>query len=320
MGGNVSRPGCMFRYERVRINFIRLLCTEVDGYSAIKDSKRALEADSASIQKWERHAKLERMRGKYAEASKIYKMSISMNLRSVEMPSLIADAVEFFWLQTDPTQAKELLCTFLDIQGDISGLNLLRARRALEAKISQYTVADRQWNACLRVQFFVELASSNIEEAALILEKYLEGIRDSLESHESMITWLCVTLYEIAQLRGSMVPPSLVTSKVTSALKQYPQNTILLGLFLECERGFGIWGNVRKLLDAGWPPLGSEKIINKSLTKFCWDIWAEGWGYGPWDTERVRSKLEWATTVSRFVNFDFVAALLTRFAVLKIQC
>ncbi|PVG04525.1 DUF1740-domain-containing protein [Serendipita vermifera] len=274
------------------------LSASSDMKGTIKDSKQALEADSASIAKWERHAKLERMRGKYPEASKIYKMTISMNAQSINMPSLIADAVEFFWLQSDPTQAKELLFAFLGIQGDLSGLNLLRARRTLEAKASQYFSSTKQRDACLRIRFFVELVSSNIEEASLVLEKHLEDMQDGPGLHESITTWLCVTLYEIAQLRGSMVPRSTVAGRVASAVTQYPHNTILLGLFLECERGFGIWGNVRKMLDSGWPLAGSEKVINKSLMSLCWDIWAEGWGYGPWDMERVRSRLEWATTTS----------------------
>ncbi|KAG8811404.1 hypothetical protein FRC17_002464, partial [Serendipita sp. 399] len=92
----------------------------------------------------------------------------------------------------------------------------------------------------------------------------------------------------LAQLRGTIVPPALLTESVTEAVKLYPDNTILLSLFLECERGQGIWGRVRTLLD-DTNPLGSS---SRSLSRLAWEIWAEGQGYGPWEIERVRNKLE----------------------------
>jgi hypothetical protein len=95
-----------------------------------------------------------------------------------------------------------------------------------------------------------------------------------------------------------MVPPSVVSERVNMALVDYNSNTVLLGLFLECERGLGIWGRVRSLLDDN-SSIGSAMLAPKGLRRIAWEIWAEGWGYGRWEPERVRIKFERSLAAKR---------------------
>jgi len=237
-------------------------------------------------------------------------MSLSIDPQSSELPLLVADGVEFFWLRDEQLQAQTLLTNYLGIQGVLSSLNLLRARKDLDARMSHYKEADKQWEACLRLRFFVELASAKMEECISVIDSLLAGPHVSRQTHEAISMWLCLTIFSIARIPGSMTPPTLVRDRVSISLALYPRNTVLLGLFLECERGYGIWGRVRNLLDSGYQ---SDSIITgekPSLLRVAFDIWAENWGYGPWETERVRNKLENAVNTAGYVGSMLECSIL----------
>jgi len=265
--------------------------------SAIKTSKQRLETDRSSLHLWRNHARLERIRDKNAEAAKIYKLVMSLNPQSSEMPLLVADAVEFFWLNDDQTEARQTLSRFLDIQGAFTGLDLLRARKNLEGRATLNGSYSPQWEACTRIKFFLELCATNFQEAIAIIDSCIAELDKQLPSRESLTVWLCTTIFSIAQIAGSMVPPVVISGRINAALAEYSGNTILLGLFLECERGLGIWGRVRNLLDDS--SLGSATVVPKALMRVAWEVWAEAWGYGPWEHERVRMKLERVLSIKR---------------------
>lgn len=276
--------------------------SQLSAVRGIKDSKKSLEQRKNSVHLWRCHAKLERIRNKPSEAAKIYNMSLSIDPQSSELPLLVADGVEFFWLRDEQVQAQSLLTKYLGIQGVLSGLNLLRARKNLDARMSDYKEADKQWEAYIRLRFFVELASTKMEDCISVIDSLLARPHVTRQTHEVISMWLCLTIFSIARLPGSMTPPTLVRDRVSISLELYPHNTVFLGLFLECERGYGIWGRVRNLLDSRYQSdsaIGGDKI---SLLRVTWDIWAENWGYGPWETERVRNKLENAVNTAGYVD------------------
>ncbi len=73
-------------------------------------------------------------------------------------------------------------------------------------------------------------------------------------------------------------------------LRIYPSNTVILGFFLECEKGEGVWGRVRELLgEKALTPLGS-----KSLSRRVAEVWISGWEEDRWkgEVERVKASLE----------------------------
>lgn len=266
--------------------------------SAIKSSKQRLETDRSSLHLWKNHARLERIRGKNVEASKIYAMAIALDPQSSEMPPLVADAIEFFWLKDDRDEVQQILSRFLDIQGPFVGLNLLRARKNLDGRTSLYATETLQWEACIRIKFFLELCGTTIQGSIAIIDAAIFALDRQPSLCESLTIWLCATVYLISQISGSMVPPAVVSERVNMALVEYGSNTILLGLFLECERGLGIWGRVRTLLDDN-SSIGSAMLTPKRLKRIAWEIWAEDWGYGRWEPERVRMKFERSLVVKR---------------------
>jgi tetratricopeptide (TPR) repeat protein len=266
--------------------------------SAIKASKQRLETNRSSLHLWKTHARLERIRGKNAEASKIYTMAIALEPQSPEMSPLLADAVEFYWLKGDQNEANQILSRFLDIQGPFTGLNLLRARKNLDGKASLHSIDTLQWEALTRTRFFLELSATTIQETMPIIDACISTLDRQSPLRESLTMWLCTTIFSISQIPGSMVPPAIVSERVDAALVDYDRNTILLGLFLECERGLGIWGRVRNLLD-GHSSVGSMTLTSRGLRRIAWEIWAEDWGYGRWEPERVRMKFERALTAKR---------------------
>jgi hypothetical protein len=259
--------------------------------SAIKSSKQRLETDRSSLHLWRNHARLERIRGKNTEASKIYAMAIALDPQSPEMPSLVADALEFFWLRDDRSEAQQMLSRFLDIQGPLTRLNLLRARKNLDGRASLYATESLQWEACIRIKFFLELSGTTIQGSIATVDASIFALDRQRPLRESLTVWLCATIFSISQISGSMVPPTVVSERINMALVDYGGNTILLGLFLECERGLGIWGRVRSLLD-DISSIGSAMLTPKGLKRIAWEIWAEDWGYGRWEPERVRMKFE----------------------------
>ena len=90
--------------------------------------------------------------------------------------------------------------------------------------------------------------------------------------------------------------PAILRNGVQKSVKVYPENTILLALFLESEKGQGVWGRVRSLLD--------EDLQENGITRMMWEVWGEGWEFGRWEPERVRAKLERAVSSERYVTHE----------------
>ncbi|KIM33854.1 hypothetical protein M408DRAFT_325432 [Serendipita vermifera MAFF 305830] len=279
------------KYALKREEMLGAFEAALDVKSALKASRQRLEANRSSLSLWKTHARLERIRNKHAEASKIYTMAVALDPQSPDMPQLVADAVEFFWLRDDREAAQDILLRFLDIQRPFSGLNLLRARKNLNGRGIANGAYNLLWEACTRIRFFLELSATTIQDAMTAFETYLEELDVHSPPHESLTVWLCSTLWSISRMQGSMIPPAVASKRIDAALAEYGNNTILLGLFLECERGLGIWGRVRDLLDDS---LSARSVTAKPkrLKRIAWEIWAEDWGYAPWEPERVRTKLE----------------------------
>lgn len=259
---------------------------------AIKESKQRLEQERGSVKLWRIHASLERYRGKRSETSKVYDMAVSIDPQSSSLPLLTADAVEYYWFSGEEPKGRQLLAQFLGVNPSLGGINLLRAKKELDSRVSMYEVFSSQWEACFRLRFFLELGSGTLQDALRIADLELSSVPAASSVHESLTTWLCLTLFNLAQSKGMIIPPAILAEHTSFAMKQYPNNTIILGLFLESERGQGIWGRVRGLLDETENP---TLILSQSISRIAWEVWAEGWSHGPWQSERVRAKLEKAT-------------------------
>jgi hypothetical protein len=77
---------------------------------------------------------------------------------------------------------------------------------------------------------------------------------------------------------------------------------LLVGMFLEAEKGQGVWGGVRGLLgETTADGLGKDKDVPRRVA----EVWVAGWERGRWEAEkeRTRSGLAAAVENERFVFF-----------------
>ena len=262
--------------------------------SALKLSKKLLETQRDSVELWGSHARLERLRGKFGEAQKIYTMALQLQTSGRE--ALLYDAAEFAWLQGNDASAVQLIASALGIEGIIEGVGLLRVKRAVHSQLDLQQVGSLEWGAWVKTRCLLELLTTSVDpvEHCLTLFDALVGdVPPSSPPHEAMTVACCVMLYHYSVTLKATVQPAILRDRVQKSLESYPENTILLALFLESEKGQGVWGRVRSLLDEDSPGVGISRVM--------WAVWAEGWEFGRWGPERVRARLEKAVSSERYV-------------------
>ena len=267
--------------------------------SALKLSKKLLETQRDSIELWSSRARLERLRGKFDEAQKIYTMTLQ--LRTSGHEALLYDAAEFAWLRGNNASAVQLIASALGIEGIIEGVGLLRVKRAVHSQLGLQQVGSLEWGAWVKTRCLLELLTTSVDpvEHCLTLFDALVGdLPPPSPPHEAMTVACCVMLYHHSITLKATVQPAVLRNRVQKSLIWYPENTILLALFLESEKGQGVWGRVRSLLDEDSQGVGISRVM--------WEVWAEGWEFGRWGPERVRARLEKAVSSERYVPHDVV--------------
>ena len=269
--------------------------------SALKLSKKLLETQRHSVELWSSRARLERLRGKFDEAQKIYTMALQLHTSGREA---LYDAAEFAWLRGNDTSAVQLIASALGIEGIIEGVGLLRVKRAVHSQLDLQQVGSLEWGAWVKTRCLLELLTTSVDpvEHCLTLFDALVGdVPPPSPPHEAMTVACCVMLYHYSVTLKATVQPAILRNRVQKSLESYPENTMLLALFLESEKGQGVWGRVRSLLD--------EDSQGMGLSRIMWEVWAEGWEIGRWEPERVRTRLEMAVSSERYVPHDVVQGL-----------
>jgi len=262
--------------------------------SALKLSKKLLETQKTSVELWSSHARLERLRGKFDEAQKIYAMSLQ--LQTSGRDALLYDAAEFAWLRGNNASAVRIIANALGIEGSVEGVGLLRVKRAVHSQLDLQQVGSLEWGAWVRTRCLLELLTTSVDpvEHCLSLFDALVGdVPPPSPPHEAMTVACCVMLYHYSVTLKATMQPAILRDRVQKSLELYPENTVLLALFLESEKGQGMWGRVRSLLDEDSQGVGMSRVM--------WGIWAEGWEFGRWEPERVRTRLEKAVSSERCV-------------------
>jgi tetratricopeptide (TPR) repeat protein len=263
--------------------------------SALKLSKKLLETQRNSVELWGSHARLERLRSKFDEAQKVYTMALQLPTNS--RGALLYDAAEFAWLRGNNASAAQIVARALGVEGSIEGVGLLRAKRALHAQLDLQQVGSLEWGAWVKTRCLLELLTTSVDpvEHCLALFDILVGdVPPRSRPHETVTVASCVMLYHHSVTLQTTTQPAILRNRVQKSLELYPENTILLALFLEGEKGQGVWGRVRSLLDGD--------VQEKSISRIMWEVWAEGWEIGRWEPERVRTKLEKAVSSERCVT------------------
>lgn len=126
----------------------------------------------------------------------------------------------------------------VDVSG---GVGVLKAKRALDDRASG---AGRDSRAWIRLRALLELLTTGSVTVALSMFDR-QGLSDT-EAEALQISAVLMIYHHVHTLRVPC-PPAVLREHVERTLERYSENSIVLGVFLETQRGQSIWGRVRKL-------------------------------------------------------------------------
>ncbi|KIK82299.1 hypothetical protein PAXRUDRAFT_832295 [Paxillus rubicundulus Ve08.2h10] len=270
--------------------------------NALKLSRSLLSTARDSHPHWAIHAKLERLRGRIEDARKVYQ-TVLISTRHSPTQSFIGrlwwDWAEMEWLNTDPDVTLRLVMRSGNVDGT-GGMMILRAKRNLEDIINATHGHWKDREAWVKLRALMELVTSSSPPAALTVfdSQPAGGVGELACARESSMVASLVMLYNHSITLRSPTPPAVLRDRLRVAIKTYPSNMIILGMFLEAEKGYGVWGSVRGQLGQGVAD-GSAK--EKGVVRRVAEVWVAGWEKGRWEVEveRTRSGLEAAVESDR---------------------
>jgi hypothetical protein len=172
-----------------------------------------------------------------------------------------------------------------------SGLGLLRVKKAFERLLQEYAGELARIPILVDSLALLELVTSgDIPSVLRIYEPHLV-LSEAKSSHDIESLYLSSTLlvYYHTYTMSHPSPPALLREHVEQAIRLFPSNTLLLGVWLQCERGQAVWGRVRRTV--GDVILGGKDKRGVGLMRWVWAIWVEKWERGSWEVERVRGML-----------------------------
>ncbi|KAF7306805.1 hypothetical protein MIND_00472200 [Mycena indigotica] len=239
--------------------------------TAIKMSRGFLSTAPDSIHHWAMHGRLEQLRNRPAEARKVYETVLLTGSPRLETAPLWYDWAEMEWLEGQSDATTRVLLLSVGIEGT-GGVPVLRAKRSLDDNIKR--TEGSLVEAWIKLRAMLEMSTSGPELAIQVFANN--------RSSESLVLAKLLLLYRYGMVLRRPMRPGLFRDSVESAVQQFPGNSILLGLFLESQRGQVMWGKVRNRL------VHEEKNVVQRLQ----DVWIAGWD-GRWEmqVERTRSGL-----------------------------
>ncbi|KAG6818044.1 hypothetical protein H0H87_009199 [Tephrocybe sp. NHM501043] len=286
--------------------------------SALKQS-RALLSQNESLAHWSAHAQLEVLRGRVDDARKIYQTVLTTSTVARNMPgtsNLWWDWVHMEWLNGDPARALQLILRSAGVEGQ-GGVAVLRCKRGLDDAIKgEQAWKDREgW---IKLRALLELLTAgDVTSALKVFDSHLIWERKKGPCRESLLVACLLIVYRYGVGLKNPIPPAVLRHRVEKAMEEYPSNSIILGLFLEGERGQGMWGRVREIL-------GESATKKKDLARRVEEVWIAGWEKGRWmeKVERTRSGLAAAVDTERtkashvlwriYIEFEIQAGQLQR--------
>jgi hypothetical protein len=266
--------------------------------SALKKSRRFLASAPESLPHWAAHARLERLSGRLDEARKVYRTVLSSPASTRNRLSagpLWWDWAEMEWLSNDSDAATIVVLQAAEVKG--LGLAILRGRRVLEA--TAHEIPETLWKvreAWTRLGVLLELLTG--QSLPPFLTAPLEA--GSVVQESMAVASLGMLYHHISTLK-SPTRPAVLRERLEKAVELFPNNTILLGMFLEMQKGQGLWGRVRELGDVS---ISCDMVYEKGISRRAAEIWLGGWEKGRWlwEVERIRGSLTVAIASERCVH------------------
>ena len=265
-------------------------------FSALKLSKSFLSVHRDSLEHWNAHAQLERVRGRLDEARKIYQTILIVSRPGNTRPGesqMWWNWAEMEWLDSRDNQALNVIFSSVGMEPPATGITILRTKRSLEAMMASAKLSP-QWKeleAWIKLRALLDLLTSHDPKAALAI--FDQSLEKGSCAGESLITASLITLYFYSLILKMPTPPSILRERAETAVELYPSNSIILGIFLEAEKGQGIWGRVKTTL-------GSDPGRIKDVARRAEEVWMAAWQQGIWQVERARNGLATAVEHERY--------------------
>jgi hypothetical protein len=245
---------------------------------------------------WAVHARLERLRGRTADARKVYQ-TVLVELRStteIGTSQLWWDWAELEWLSGNTDEARQVIARSAGVEGT-SIVTSLRAKQNLKEALT--SLPEAQWQereALTKLLALLELLIGSLDSANLVFGNNICALKNGTIPHESLTMAHLLMLYRHSVVLKNPAPPSVWRSEVNKAVENYPNNTFVLGMLLEAEKGQGIWGRVRELLGEG---TASGVVTDKDVARRVMEVWIAGWERGRWEGEKERTRSGLAAAV-----------------------
>jgi len=198
------------------------------------------------------------------------------------------------WLTDDSDAATRVVLRAADVEG--LGMAILRGRRALESTVQE--IPETLWKvreAWIRLGVLLELLMGHS------LPSFLTAPLEAGSAvQESMAVASLGMLYHHISTLKSPTRPAVLRERLEKAVELFPNNTILLGMFLDMQKGQGLWGRVRELGDVS----SCDTVYEKGISRRAVEIWLGGWEKGRWlwEVERIRGSLTAAIASERCVS------------------
>ncbi|KAJ7492744.1 NRDE-2, necessary for RNA interference-domain-containing protein [Mycena latifolia] len=287
--------------------------------SALKLSRGFLSTAPDSWLHWAAHARLEQLRGRPADARKVYENVLLTSPSLAARPGtgeLWWDWAQMEWLAGQMDAALKVVLRCAGVEGS-GGVVLLRAKRNLDDNV-KIVAEGRVREPWVKLRALMELLTSNGADHSLqIFDTHLSTQKVGSAQHERLLVAQLLMLYRHGAVLKNPSPPALLRDRVEKGVQLYPSNSVLLGLFLEGEKGQGVWGKVRGML-------GESSRTEKGVLRRVEEVWIAGWDQGRWEAEveRTRSGLAAAMESERtrqspilwriFIEFEIRAGQLAR--------
>jgi hypothetical protein len=246
----------------------------------VKLCKNYLEADRDSEFLWDCHARLERLRGRSAQALKVYEFATSQfTTTGGYNPRLWWSFAEMEWLRGERERCISVICRFAKSHTSPSytSLDVLRAKSFLDEHIGSGHLYF------IRLRALLELLTGTVDGMFHVTESWMAKLDPSLGERIQSLS-LEILYHHTSTLRQPC-SRRFIRQKVWRAVTMFPNNTLLLSFLLEAERGEGIWGRVRGMIGSGHGLRSTESdqeiaqgISPVSFGRKVWELWVvSGW-------------------------------------------
>ncbi|KAK0208141.1 NRDE-2, necessary for RNA interference-domain-containing protein [Desarmillaria ectypa] len=260
--------------------------------SALKISRTFLSTARDSLPHWLGHACLERKRGRFDEARKVYATVLVSSLVSLDQlwsGRLWWDWAEMEWLDQKSDAAISVIFNAAGVAGQ-GGVAILRAKRNLEDISNHKHSAWKDKEAWVKLRALLELLTSNdLFQSLSVFDNHTHQTGVSVVDESMTVASLLFIFRHGCVLKRPMTP-SILRDRASAALRKYPSNSIIFGLFLEGEKGQGIWGRVRDML-------GEIPRDEKDVCRRIEEVWVARWQSGRWEGEIERTRSGLASAV-----------------------